>query len=142
MYGEKTLTLTLTYLGAAPFMAAALATLLGIGGAFPAQAFLAYGGVISAFMAGTAWMQGQAFSVQPKQLLLLSNAAALVAFSALISPAPLKLSLAMQAIAFIALLYCDHLVAAQGKQPGWYFSMRRNVTMIVLATYLVMFVGA
>ncbi|NBB46746.1 DUF3429 family protein [Rhizobium sp. CRIBSB] len=136
MYRDPTLTKLLTYSGALPFWALALAQVLGYQPALAAQAFVAYGTGISCFMAGTLWSQAQNRSQSPKVMLIVSNMAALAAIGALLlfALAP-KTALAIQAFVFLGMLAADLDFHRKGDQPAWYLALRRNVTLIVFAAY-------
>lgn len=139
MYERKLLTLILTYSGALPFIGALIAAVAGIGGDWPLRVFIGYGGIIASFMSGAIWTQARVYCVRPRELLLLSNAAALIAAATVIGLTPLAVSLVLQASCFVALLLCDRLIRRNGHQPEWYFTLRRNVTVIVVASYAMLF---
>ncbi len=136
MYRDPALTKLLAYSGALPFWALALAQVLGYQSPFAAQAFIAYGTGITSFMAGTLWSQAQNRSRSPKVMLVVSNIFALAAIGALLffALAP-KTALAIQALAFLGILAADLDFHRKGDQPAWYLTLRRNVTLIVLAAY-------
>jgi len=136
MYRDPTLTKLLTYSGALPFWAFALAQVLGYQPSLAAPAFMAYGTGIACFMAGTLWSQAQNRSPSPKVMLIVSNVLALAAIGALLlfTSAP-KTALAAQALVFLGLLAADLEFHRRGDQPAWYLTLRRNVTLIVLAAY-------
>lgn len=136
MYRDQTLSSILAYLGALPFWALALGRFAGIDSAWAASAFIAYGTGIACFMAGTIWSQAQIRQANAGGLLLLSNGAALAAITALLLYSSLSLAaLILQAATFLLLLFADHRLFKNGDQPAWYFTLRRNVTALVVLAY-------
>jgi hypothetical protein len=142
IYGERRLTQALTYSGGLPFVGLAVLTATGFEKDWAVNAFIAYGAVIAGFMAGTIWSQAQTTGVETRKLLALSNVAALAAWAALIVPAPLALGLALQAGAFALLLGLDWRIRKASAQPDWYFTLRRNISAIVIASYAVLALAA
>lgn len=136
MYGNPTLTKGLTYAGALPFWALALSHVTGYQPAVAAAAFLAYGTGIACFMAGTLWSQAQIRRQDPGFMLIVSNVAALASIGALLAfPAVPTAALGLQVLVFLALLAADLDFKRRGDQPGWYFALRRNVTLLVVAAH-------
>lgn len=136
MYRDQTLSSTLAYLGALPFWALGLGHFVGLDAAWAAGAFVAYGTGIACFMAGTIWSQAQIRQTSPGGLLLLSNGAALAAIAALLLYSSLPLpALILQAATFLLLLFADRRLFRNSDQPAWYFTLRRNVTALVLLAY-------
>ena len=142
MYKDKSTTTGLAAAGVIPFAALAIAVALGIETDWARSAFCLYGAVIAAFMAGTIWTQAQVHHVRTMQFLVLSNIAALAAFGSLLIPGRVGVTLVIQMIAFALLLWCDHVLYRQGHQPGWYFVLRRNITIAVEATFVLMLIVA
>jgi hypothetical protein len=138
MYRDPTLTKLLTYSGALPFWALALAQVLGYQPALAAQAFVAYGTGIACFMAGTLWSQAQIKAEKPQRMLIVSNVAALVAIGVLLLyPDIPSLTMVLHMAVFLALLAADLSFHKTGGQPAWYLTLRRNVTLLVIAAYAV-----
>ncbi|WP_137155097.1 DUF3429 domain-containing protein [Rhizobium sp. FKL33] len=142
MYGEKRLTQALTYCGGIPFVGLAVMVAAGAQKGWTVNAFIAYGAVIAGFMGGTIWSQAQATSVEAPKLLVLSNVAALAAWAAMLMPGPLGLGIALQAGAFALLLALDWRLRKASAQPDWYFTLRRNISAIVLASYALIAIAA
>lgn len=141
MYRNPTLTKLLTYSGALPFWALALAQVLGYQPILAAQAFIAYGTGIACFMAGTLWSQAQIKSQDPRSMLVLSNVAALAAIGALlVHPYSPALTMGLHIAVFLALLAADLGIHRRGDQPAWYLALRRNVTLLVIAAYVVVMI--
>lgn len=136
MYRDQTLSSLLAYLGALPFCALGLGHFVGLDAAWAASAFVAYGTGIACFMAGTIWSQAQVRQANSSGLLILSNGAALAAIAAMLLhvSAPV-FALILQAATFLLLLFADHRLFRNGDQPAWYFTLRRNVTVLVLLAY-------
>jgi hypothetical protein len=141
MYRDPAFTKLLTYAGALPFWALALAQVLGHQPALAAEAFIAYGTGIACFMAGTLWSQAQIRAQDPRLMLIVSNAAALAAIGALVAyPSLPTLAMAIHITVFLALLAADLSIHRKGDQPAWYLALRRNVTLLVIAAYAVMMI--
>lgn len=141
MYRDPTLTKLLTYSGALPFWALGLAQVLGYQPALAAQAFVAYGTGIACFMAGTLWSQAQIKAKKPQRMLIVSNVAALVAIGALLlHPDIPSLTMVLHMAVFLALLAADLSIHKTGGQPAWYLTLRRNVTLLVIAAYAVLLI--
>lgn len=141
MYRDPALTKLLTYAGALPFWALALAQVLGYEPALAAQVFIAYGTGIACFMAGTLWSQAQIRAQDPRLMLIVSNGAALAAIGALLAyPLLPTLAMAIHIMVFLALLAADLGIHRKGDQPAWYLALRRNVTLLVTAAYAVLMI--
>lgn len=141
MYRDPTLTKLLTYSGALPFWALGLAQVLGIQPALAAQAFVAYGTGIACFMAGTLWSQAQVRSQDPRLMLIVSNVAALAAIGGLLAYSYIPaLTMGLHIAVFLALLAADLVIHRRGDQPAWYLALRRNVTLLVIAAYVVLMI--
>jgi hypothetical protein len=117
------------WLGAAgllPFLGLALAALVlgGEAGATALRALLAYGAVILSFLGGIHW--GLAIAApglaRLGAWLGLSIVPALLAWAALLLPAPGGLLLLAMAIA--AMLLLDRRATASGQAPAWYPALR------------------
>ncbi len=143
MYRDQTLSSLLAYLGALPFWALALGRFAGLDPAWATSAFVAYGTGIASFMAGTIWSQAQTKTPAASSYLLVSNGAALAAIAALLQYPVMPLAaLLLQAATFLLLLSADHHLFRSGDQPAWYFTLRRNVTALVILAYGLMIITA
>lgn len=141
MYRDPALTKLLTYAGALPFWALGLAQVLGYQPALAEQAFIAYGTGIACFMAGTLWSQAQIRSQDPRPMLVVSNVAALAVIAALLlHPYLPALTMGLHVAVFLALLAADLGIHRRGDQPAWYLALRRNVTLLVIAAYVVVMI--
>ncbi|THV15103.1 DUF3429 domain-containing protein [Rhizobium rhizophilum] len=141
MYRDPALTKLLTYAGALPFWALAVAQALGYQPTLAAQAIIAYGTGISCFMAGTLWSQAQIRAQDPRLMLIVSNVAALAAIGGLLAyPYIPTLTMALHVGVFLVLLAADLGIHRKGDQPAWYLALRRNVTLLVIAAYMVVMI--
>nr|AGU11156.1 Protein of unknown function DUF3429 [uncultured organism] len=132
---KTTISRTLTYAGAIPFwlLLVAPAPLFGIQ---TSETFLAYGAIISAFMAGTLWgttHMGKAGIT----VIVASNAFALLSFMTLLVSYP-ALSASLQLMTFAVLLLADRLIFANDPEHRWYVQLRTRVTVIVAVAYVAM----
>ncbi|NHT77274.1 uncharacterized protein DUF3429 [Rhizobium sp. PP-F2F-G38] len=132
---SKTTSTLLTYAGALPFwlLLAAPTTLLGVD---TGQAFLAYGAVISAFMAGTLWGVAQ-MGKAGHAAIVASNVFALLSFATLLIRQPV-FSAGLQLIVFALLLLADRIILANDVEHRWYARLRTRVTIIVVLAYIAM----
>jgi hypothetical protein len=121
---------SLPYLGALPFIGCAVLLLLGIKEVTlfgnTAAIMLAYGLTIVCFMAGVHWGQYLAGARPQVNLLITSNAAALMAWGSFLV-LPLALAFWIFAGLFAALFFVDKQLDLD---PS-YLKTRRNVTLIV-----------
>ena len=132
----------LAYAGALPFVACALLLAMDIApiDAMGRWASVAagYGLAIAAFMAGVHWgIYLQQATRAPVNLLLTSNAVTVIVWLTFVL-APVTISLAVTAIAFIALLLVDYRLAGAELISASYLQLRRNVTLLVLSCLLLM----
>ncbi|KQS61395.1 hypothetical protein ASG39_17815 [Rhizobium sp. Leaf371] len=132
---SKATSTLLTYAGALPFwlLLLAPASLFGID---MVEAFLAYGAVISAFMAGTLWGVAQRGGAGLATIIA-SNVLALLSFATLLLQQP-ALSAGLQLIVFGLLLLADRIVFAADVGQRWYVRLRTGVTVVVAIAYVAM----
>lgn len=125
----------LPYAGTLPFVACALLLLFGVkelpGLGHTSAVALAYGLVIVSFMAGVHW--GQFLSgLRPKlNLLVSSNAVALIAWGSDLMLAPVY-----ECLVFVALFAFLYWIDTQLKLDPHYLQTRRYVTLIVCTSLL------
>ncbi|MDQ0457834.1 DUF3429 domain-containing protein [Rhizobium paknamense] len=133
----RKLTQGLTFAGALPFY---LALLPVLDHDVRLKAFLTYGAIIAAFMAGTLWGLVQQISSDAlkQRLLLVSNGVALAIWGSLLIEST-GLALALQLLGFLVLLAEERGLARQGSEPQWYWIMRRRITALVSAAYVLAF---
>ena len=133
----KPLARALTYAGALPFVACALAVWAGFGlfGTDPLDAIKVYSLTIAAFMAGTIWgyvipqPQGRGGAA----LLLLSNGVALAVAGAALAPSP-RVTLGVDLAAFLVLWAGDVWAGRRGWIAPDYLALRARVTLLVAAS--------
>lgn len=131
------LTALLTYGGAIPFLAGALAHVTGIGGENAANLLSYWAFAILIFMAGTLWGIAIAFpqAIRPS-LFLASNAVVLATIAALWF-VPINQAFLLFAIGFGALLWLDRQAHRAGATDSAYWTLRQRVTLIVVASLVV-----
>lgn len=129
---QITLANILTYSGTLPLIAAALLTQLPAATASAWIIATAYSAIIISFLCGIHWAIYLFFSEKcPRNLLITSNFVALLAwFSLLVAHQPMALILQM--LCFIYLLALDLKLRDAGILPQWFYSLRRNATIIVV----------
>jgi hypothetical protein len=122
----------LTYSGTLPLIASAVANY------FPAtgwdSTFIArtYAAIIISFLCGIHWAVYLFFAEKcPRNLLINSNAVALLAWASLLTAHPL-IAIVLQALCFLYLLTLDLKLRDAGMLQPWFYSLRRNVTIIVV----------
>ena len=122
----------LTYSGTLPIIGCAAAMLIPLESIDASFFVRSYSAVIISFLCGIHWAIYLFFSEKcPHNLLITSNAVALVAWLSLIRIHP-GLSLLLQAFCFIYLLALDIKLRAAGILPEWFYRLRRNATVIVV----------
>ncbi|KQR71684.1 hypothetical protein ASG25_08855 [Rhizobium sp. Leaf384] len=132
---SKTTSTVLTYAGALPFWLLLMApqTLFGVD---TTEAYLAYGAVISAFMAGTLWGVAQ-MGKAGIATIVASNVLALLSFATLLLQPP-ALAAGIQLVVFGMLLLADRIVFAGDAERRWYLRLRTGVTVVVALAYVAM----
>ncbi|WP_337266056.1 DUF3429 domain-containing protein [Oryzifoliimicrobium ureilyticus] len=138
----KSVSAILTIAGAAPFILLLSPHLPLADAVLPDHetAFLTYGAIIAAFMAGALWGLSQTASNVPIAQLVVSNILALVAWASLLLPRSyLHASLAIQLASFLGLLAADLNLRKAGLEASWYIKLRLSVTAIVAAAYCAAF---
>ncbi len=130
----KSLARVLTYAGALPFAACALALWSGVRprGLDPVAALQVYSLTIATFMAGTLWgyVVPAARGRQAAVLLVGSTLLALAVAGAALLSAP-RLTLGVDGVAFVLLLAADFWAGRQGWIAPDYLTLRLRVTAIV-----------
>ncbi len=123
--------LILTYAGTLPLIAAALNALLMSGGLQARLVSGVYGAVIVSFLAGVQWGTYLAKGASARlNLLIVSNIFALAAWASLLLFGDKKL-LVCEAAMFPLLLLVDLHSTRKDLVPVWFFTLRRNATVIV-----------
>lgn len=133
----KTLTQILTFSGALPFY---LLLIPGLASPeFRLHAYLSYGAVIAAFMAGTLWGLVQRERDPPLAPIIASNILALAAWASLLIPSAFAAT-SLQLVLFLGLLEIDRRIGAEGREMPWYFTMRIRITALVAVSYIIQLV--
>lgn len=135
MQDARRLTLALTYAGALPFFMLLPPRLPVLDTVDALGMFLAYGAVISSFMAGSLWGLVQARDVPPLAQIVGSNILALAAWGSLLIE-PGRLALILQFLVFLAALFSDQRLAKANLEKAWYWRLRTRITAIVCIAYL------
>jgi hypothetical protein len=132
---SRNVSIMLAYAGALPFWFLMLApeTVAGID---TGSAFVAYGAIISSFMAGTLWGRAQ---TEKGYLFLIgvSNVLALIAFVTVVAGLSLA-TLIVQLTVFGLLLLVDFKSLGRREEHLWYSMLRLRVTLIVAVAYCFM----
>lgn len=135
MQASRRLTLALTYAGALPFLFLLPVKLPFLQGGDTLAMFIAYGAIISSFMAGSLWGLLQARETPPFVQIIGSNVLALISWlSLLIEPG--RAALLIQLATFISLLTVERTLAATGLEKDWYWQLRTRITMVVSIAYV------
>jgi Protein of unknown function (DUF3429) len=129
---------TLTFLGAIPFVAPAVATLLGFRDVHMHALVLSYGAIIASFLSGMHWGLSLRHAGETRiNLLITSNIVALVAWASLIIPNT-QWQYYLQMACFVLLLLIDYQLTKARVHAAWFYHLRLLITGIVLASLLVM----
>ena len=132
-HGQQRLAQGLTYAGALPLVLSALALTLGY--VSPTDATwlcMTYSAVILSFLSGIHWACYLFFAAQcPRNLLLTSNIVALLAWLSLLAMDS-PWAMLLQISCFLYLLVLDAKLHIVGLLPRWFFTLRRNVTTLVV----------
>lgn len=131
----RRLTQSLTFAGALPFYLLLIPALPFFTPAGRTHAFLAYGAVIAAFMAGTLWGLVQNHARGNIAILLASNGLALAIWASLLLENP-RNALLLQLLAFVAALGVDRMIRNRMAEPDWYFTMRIRISGLVCLAYV------
>lgn len=137
---QQTCAKYLTYSGTLPLIICALAW--HIYEPFDARFFAkCYGSVIISFLSGIHWAIYLFFFEKcPRNLLLRSNATALIAWISLLVY-PLFLGFLLQILCFLYLLWLDLELERAGVLPQWFYNLRRNATIIVVLVMIAIMVS-
>ncbi len=118
--------------GLVPFVVLAALTLIGPDGwrDWVSTGLIAYGAVILSFLGGITWGLAVTRNQSSDPLYLASMAPFVAAWAALLLPRFIGLILLM--VAFIGALVNDFLLKRAGLSPGWFFSLRVTLTVVVV----------
>ncbi len=121
----------LTYSSTLPFAAAVMSRYAPLPGVNDVSVVTTYGAVIISFLCGMHWATYLFFASQcPRNLLITSNAVALLAWMSVLIHQPI--ATLSQALCFLYLLTLDLKLRDADILPGWFYSLRRNATIIVV----------
>lgn len=123
----------LTYSGTVPLVACVIARLLPVAGVDSAAISTTYGAIILSFLCGIHWAIYLFYAETcPRNLLFTSNVVALLAWGALLMSNHATASVLL-AMCFIYMLLLDAKLRDAGVLPAWFYTLRRNATMVVVA---------
>lgn len=126
------LTKILTYSGTLPLMASVVLAQLSNSGITASLIATTYSAVIISFLSGIHFAVYLFFAEKcPRHLLIISNAVALSAWVSLLAAPPPTVIL-LQVLCFLYLLTLDIKLLKAGILPEWFFTLRRNATIIVV----------
>lgn len=124
----------LSLLGLLPFlMATGLVIFVDDMQALGMQILIAYGASILAFLGGIHW--GVGLKVGGPADLLASIVPSLVAFAALVTHGDMALIILLAG--FVSVLSTDWRYANQEVIPSWFWQLRRLITVVVVACFIV-----
>lgn len=130
----------LTYSGTLPLIVSLLFTQFPLFLVDTKLVVNAYSAIIISFLCGIHWAVYLFFAEKcPSNLLLTSNAVALLAWGSLLIE-PQFLSNALQVLCFLYLLTLDLKLCVAEILPGWFYSLRRNATVIAILCLSVMMI--
>jgi len=129
---SKTLANILTYSGTLPLVGCVIAMLIPIITIDIGMIARTYSAVIISFLCGIHWAAYLFFSEKcPRNLLITSNVIALLAWLSLLIPHQ-PITTVLQGVCFLYLLMLDLKLRNAGIIPEWFYSLRRNATIIVV----------
>lgn len=127
-----TLAKILTYSGALPLFASALSIYFPVIGFDARLIATTYSAIIISFLCGIHWAAYLFFAEKcPRNLLITSNVIALLAWASLLIPHQLIAPL-LQALCFLYLLTLDLKLRDAGIISEWFYTLRRNATILVV----------
>lgn len=122
----------LTYLGTLPLVGCVALIFAPITGLDSAVVASAYAAVIVSFLCGIHWAVFLFFSEKsPTNLLVTSNIVALVAWGSLLVNNH-AIAFVLQCLCFLTVFMLDFKLHRAGILPEWFYSLRRNATVIVV----------
>lgn len=122
----------LTYSGTLPLIVSVLLTQFPLSVIDARGIASAYSVIIISFLCGIHWAVYLFFAEKcPSNLLLISNAVTLLACSSLLIEQQ-SISKALQVLCFLYLLTLDLKLHIAEILPEWFYSLRRNATIIVV----------
>ena len=122
----------LTYSGTLPLIASAVCIYFSVNGFDTALIARTYSAIIISFLCGIHWAVYLCFAEKcPRNLMITSNVVALLAWASLLATKP-PVAITSQALGFLYLLTLDLKLLDAGILPHWFYSLRRNATIIVV----------
>jgi hypothetical protein len=122
----------LTYSGTLPLIASVISVFFPFEGLNPVFVATTYSAIIISFLCGIHWAAYIFFADKcPRYLLITSNVVALLAWLSLLLM-PQATTTILQALCFLYLLTLDSKIRNAGMYPGWFYTLRRNATIIVV----------
>ncbi len=127
-----TLAKILTYSGTLPLIASVLLTQFPAFGVNSGMIANTYSAIIISFLCGIHWAAYLFFAEKcPHNLLITSNAVALLAWASLLTIHQ-PITLLLQSLCFLYLLTLDLKLRDAGILQQWFYTLRRNATIIVV----------
>lgn len=127
----------LTYLGAIPFMVAAISVCFGHAVYHMSSLSVTYGAVILSFISGIHWGLFLTHAQRaPINLLVSSNITALLAWLSLLLVVPFTQYLILM-FSFIGVWLVDRQLVKHGLIETWFYQLRTRITVIVSGCLLV-----
>jgi hypothetical protein len=127
-----TLAKILTYSGTLPLVASVAISLFPVAGVDSRFIAISYSAIIISFLCGIHWAAALFFSNKcPHYLLVTSNMITLLAWGTVLLAAP-PIAALVHIACFLSLLTLDVKLRSAGILPEWFFTLRRNATMIVI----------
>lgn len=129
---DRNLASILTYSGTLPLVACVVLIFAPIASVDVSFVTRAYAAVILSFLCGIHWAIFLFFSEKcPLNLLITSNAVALLAWASLLGTHP-SMAISLQALCFLTLFALDFKLYRTGLLPECFYHLRRNATVIVV----------
>lgn len=122
----------LTYSGTLPLVASAIGIYFSANGFDSALIARTYAAIIISFLCGIHWAVYLFLAEKcPRNLLITSNVIALLAWASLLATHQ-SIAIVLQTLCFLYLLTLDLKLRDAGIIPEWFYSLRRNATIIVV----------
>ena len=139
-YNNKMLARTLSYSGALPFVFFTALAALGYNDVNSIYFLKTYSVVIIAFLSGIHWAMYLLKPEKcPRNMLVTSNFAALLAWFSLLIPSS-RTAFVLQEFTFLYLLILDYKLNLNGALEDWIYDVRRNATFTVCICLCIMMV--
>ena len=122
----------LTYSGTLPLIASVVTHYFPSTGWDSTFIAITYAAIIISFLCGIHWAVYLFFAEKcPRNLLITSNVVALLTWASLLATHQ-SIVIVLQALCFLYLLTLDLKLRDVGILPQWFYSLRRNATIIVV----------